>query len=233
MYLSDMILKIPFEDPRFPESVKNLKNPPKMLYILADDGVASLVTFARNDDKTAGLWPTRSLAVIGSRNMSDYGKKVVWDFVPRLVNAGITVVSGLAEGVDEEAQRAVLKVGGTTIGVLGFGVMKLGDFSNKELGRQVVASQKGFLVSPFEPYLVASKWTFLERNRLIAGLADALLVVEAMQKSGCMSTVEAALELGKEVFVVPGNIFSYTSMGANELIKQGAHLVNSVEDIIG
>ena len=219
-----MILKIPFDDPRFPESVKNLKNPPKTLYILANDGTASL--------PLAELWPKHSLAVIGSRNMGDYGKKVVWDFVPRLVSAGVTVVSGLAEGVDEEAQRAVLKVGGVTIGVLGFGVMKLGDFSNKELGRQIVESQKGFLVSPFEPYLVASKWTFLERNRLIAGLADALLVVEATQKSGCMSTVEAALELGKEVFVVPGNIFAYTSMGANELIKQGAHLVNCVEDII-
>lgn len=220
-YSASMILKIPYDDPRFPESVKNLKNPPKVLNVLADDAVGG--SFA---------WPTHSLAVIGSRNMSDYGKKVVWDFVPRLVNAGTTVVSGLAEGVDEEAQRAVLKVGGTTIGVLGFGVMKLGDFSNKELCRQVVESQKGFLVSPFDPYLIASKWTFLERNRLIAGLADALLVVEATQKSGCMSTVEAALELGKEVFVVPGSIFSYTSMGANELIKQGAHLINSIDDVL-
>lgn len=214
-----MIIKIPFDDPRFPESIKNLKNPPKTLYILCG-GV------------TDGFWPTRSLAVIGSRTMSDYGKKVVWDFMPRLVSTGITVVSGLAEGVDEESQRAVLKSGGATIGVLGFGIMRLGSFSNKELGRQIVESQKGFLVSPFDPYLSASKWTFLERNRLIAGLADALLVIEATQRSGCMSTVEAALELGKEVYVVPGNIFSYTSMGANELIKQGAHLVNCVDDIL-
>ena len=142
------------------------------------------------------------------------------------------MVSGLAEGVDEEAQRAVLKCGGSTIGVLGFGIMKLGEFSNKQLCREIVGSKKGFLVSPFDPYLTASKWTFLERNRLIAALADALLVVEATRKSGCMSTVEAALELGKEVFVVPGSIFSYTSMGANELIKQGAHLVNTVDDIL-
>lgn len=224
-----MIIKISYDDPRFPESVKNFINPPKMLYVLADDGI-------RNDKKTGGVtkggWPTKSLAVIGSRNMSDYGKKVVWDFVPRLVSAGVTVVSGLAEGIDEEAQRAVLMSGGSTIGVLGFGVMKIGDFSNKDLCRQIVASQKGFLVSPFDPYLAASKWTFLERNRLIAGLADALLVVEATQKSGCMSTVEAALELGKEVFVVPGNIFSYTSMGTNGLIKQGAHLINNIEDIL-
>lgn len=164
--------------------------------------------------------------------MSDYGKKVVWDFIPRLVEAGFAVVSGLAEGVDEEAQRAVLKSGGTTIGVLGFGVMKLDDFSNKELARQVVKSNKGFLVSCFEPHTTATKFTFLERNRIIVGLADALLVIEAAQRSGCMSTVEAALELGKEVYVVPGSIFSYTSMGTNELIKQGAHLANSVNDII-
>jgi len=217
-----MIIKIPFDDPRFPESVKNLVNPPKVLSVLAGDEVGK-----------GFFWPTRSLAVIGSRTMSDYGKKVVWDFVPRLVSAGVTIVSGLAEGVDEESQRAVLKAGGATIGVLGFGVMKIGDFSNKDLCRQIVESQKGFLVSPFDTYLSASKWTFLERNRLIAGLADALLVVEATQKSGCMSTVEAALEIGKEVYVVPGSIFSYTSMGANELIKQGAHLVNCVDDIVG
>ncbi|MFA5776311.1 MAG: DNA-processing protein DprA [Patescibacteria group bacterium] len=216
-----MIIKISYDDPRFPESVKNLINTPKVLSVLASDEVGK-----------AFSWPTRSLAVIGSRNMSDYGKKVVWDFVPRLVSAGVTVVSGLAEGVDEEAQRAVLKAGGTTIGVLGFGILKIGDFSNKDLCRQIVESQKGFLVSPFDPYLAASKWTFLERNRFIAGLADALLVVEATQKSGCMSTVEAALELGKEVFVVPGSIFSYTSMGANELIKQGAHLVSNIDDIV-
>ena len=216
-----MLIKISYNDLRFPESVKNLVNPPKMLSVLASEIVGSSFS-----------WPIHSLAVIGSRNMSDYGKKVVWDFVPRLVSVGITVVSGLAEGVDEEAQRAVLRAGGTTIGVLGFGVMKIGDFSNKELCRQIVKSQKGFLVSPFDAYLTSSKWTFLERNRLIAGLADALLVVEAVQKSGCISTVEAALELGKEVFVIPGNIFSYTSMGANELIKQGARLVNCVDDIL-
>jgi len=216
-----MIIKISYNDSRFLESVKNLINPPKMLNILASDAVGKEFS-----------WPTKSLAVIGSRNMSDYGKKVVWDFVPRLVKAGVTVVSGLAEGVDEEAQRVVLRAGGTTIGVLGFGVMKIGEFSNKDLCRQIVESQKGFLVSPFDPYLAASKWTFLERNRFIAGLADALLVVEATQKSGCMSTVEAALELGKEVYVVPGNIFSYMSMGANELIKQGAHLVTSINDIV-
>jgi DNA processing protein len=215
-----MIISIPYNDQRFPESVKNLNNPPKMLHVLTEGAAGK-----------AFSWPEKSLAVIGSRTMSDYGKKVVWDFVPRLVAAGITVVSGLAEGVDEEAQRAVLKAGGMTIGVLGFGVMKLNDFSNKGLCREIVASQKGFLVSSFDSYVAASKSTFLERNRLIAGLADALLVVEATQRSGCLSTVEAALELGKEVFVVPGNIFSYTSMGANELIKQGAHLVNCVEDI--
>jgi DNA processing protein len=164
--------------------------------------------------------------------MTDYGKKVVWDFVPRLVRAGLTVVSGLAEGVDEEAQRAVLRAGGATIGVLGFGVMQLSKFSNATLCRQIVESHKGLLVSPFEPYLSATQWTFLERNRLIAGLADALLVIEATHKSGCMSTVEAALELGKEVYVVPGTIFAYTSMGANDLIKQGAHLVSTVDDIL-
>ena len=216
-----MILKIPFSDSRFPESVKHLKNPPKMLSVLCSNEVGNQLA-----------WPTHSLAVIGSRNMSDYGRKVVWDFIPRLVVAGVTVVSGLAEGIDEEAQRAALKAGGTTIGVLGFGVMKLSDFSNKDLCRQVVESQKGFLVSSFDPYESASKWTFLERNRLIAGLADALLVVEATQKSGCMGTVEAALELGKEVYVVPGSIFAYTSMGANELIKQGACLINNVNDIL-
>lgn len=219
-YCACMVLKIPFGDPRFPQSIKNLKNPPKELFVLCDDAVGK-----------AFSWPTKSLAVIGSRTMSSYGKKVAWDFVPRLVEAGYAIVSGLAEGIDEEAQKATLASGGVTVGVLGFGVQKLTDFSNKELGRQVVASKKGFLVSGFEPYLSASRWTFLERNRLISALSDALLVIEASQKSGCLSTVEATLELGKDVYVVPGSIFDYTSMGANELIKQGAHLVNRVEDL--
>lgn len=217
-----MVLKISFEDALFPDSVRRLKKPPKELFVLCDDAVGK-----------AFSWPTRSLAVIGSRTMSSYGKKVVWDFVPRVVKAGLAVVSGLAEGVDQEAQKAALASGGVTVGVLGFGIHKLDQFSNRELGRQIVSSKKGFLVSGFEPFLPASRWTFLERNRLIAGLADALLVVEATQKSGCLSTVEAALELGKDVYVVPGSIFDYTSMGANDLIKQGAHLANRVEDLVG
>lgn len=216
-----MILSLPYNDHKFPEAVKNLKNPPKVLHILFESEAGKDF-----------WWPKKTLAVVGSRNITDYGKKVVWDFVPRLVKAGIAVISGLAEGSDDEAQRATLKSGGTTIGVLGFGVMKLDSFSNKELGRQIVKSRQGFLISPFDLYLSASRWTFLERNRLVAALADSLLVIEATQKSGCFSTVEAALELGKEVYVIPGSIFSYTSMGCNELIKQGAHLINRIEDII-
>ena len=216
-----MIKKIPINDPLFPESVKNLTNPPKMLNVLISDATGKDF-----------FWSERSLAVIGSRNMSNYGKNVVWDFVPRLVKAGVAIVAGLAEGVDEESQKAALKTGGTTIGVLGFGIMKIADFSNKKLCKEIVDSQKGFLVSPFDPHTTATKWTFLERNRLIAALSDALLVIEATQRSGCISTVEAALELGKEVYVVPGSIFSYTSMGTNDLIKQGAHLITSVGDII-
>lgn len=164
--------------------------------------------------------------------MSNYGRKVVWDFVPRLVKAGVVIVSGLAEGIDQEAQKAVLASNGVTIGVLGFGIYKLDQFSNKKLGERIVLSKKGFLVSNFEPYLSASSWTFLERNRLIAAIADSILVIEATQKSGCFTTAEAALELGKDVYAVPGSIFDYTSMGTNELIKQGAHLVNCVEDLI-
>ncbi|MBU0649867.1 DNA-protecting protein DprA [Patescibacteria group bacterium] len=220
-YGSKVILQLSAHDTRFPESVARLVNPPKQLDVLCTASLGQ--DFA---------WPPKRLAVIGSRNMSAYGKRVVWDFVPRLVAAGVAIVSGLAEGVDEEAQRVALSADGVTIGVLGFGVMQLSTFSNQELGKQIVKSGKGFLVSPFEPYARASKWTFLERNRVIAGLAEVLLVVEATQKSGCLSTVEAALELGKEVYVVPGSIFDYTSMGANDLIKQGAQLVNGVDDLI-
>jgi len=201
----------------YPGGLLHLKSPPKQLTLVAAGAV---------------VWPKKSIAVIGSRLMSDYGRNVVLDFVPRLVKQGLCIVSGMAEGVDAEAQQAALKAGGQTIGVLGFGIARLTSFSNLALCKRVAVSGAGCLVSPFEAFTTASKYTFLERNKIIAGLADAILVIEASRKSGCMSTVDAALELGKEAFAVPGNVFSYLSMGTNDLIKQGAKPVTCVEDIV-
>lgn len=206
---------------QLPPDVHEMVHPPEFVYVARGKELDKPFT-----------WPEKSLAVIGSRNMSDYGKDVVWDLIPRLVLQGWVIISGLAEGIDGEAHKAALEMGGTTGAVLGFGIMKLDTFSNRELGKRILQSEKGFLVSQFEPYQRAEKWTFLERNRLTAALSNAILVVESAAKSGCTSTVEAALELGKDVYVVPGNIFSYTSMGCNELIKQGARVVTCVEDIL-
>lgn len=211
-------LKLSLKDSNFPLSLKNLKSSPSFIYI-----------YVMSKNLEYFNWHKKSIAVIGSRNCDSYGRDVVLNLVPKFVEKGLVVVSGLAEGIDSLAHEIAVKCGGLTIGVLGFGFSYIKKFSNYKLC-ELILDRGGVLLSPFLPSVLPSKESFLIRNSLIAALSDAVLVVEATRRSGCMFVVEEALNLGKDVYAVPGSIFSYNSMGTNELIKQGAKLATCFED---
>lgn len=172
------------------------------------------------------------IAVIGSREMTSYGKEVCNYFVKEL-SKYFTIVSGLMYGIDIEAHKVALLSGGRTIGVLGYGF----DFLEKNSYAKVVVDEilkhnNGAVISEFEDYVRPDKWTFPKRNRIVAALSKAILVIEASEKSGSLITCDFALDMNKDIFVVPGSIFSKTSKGKHELIKNGAILVDSPLDIL-
>lgn len=172
-----------------------------------------------------------SVAIVGTRKPTTYGKEVTHKLATELAKRGVVVVSGMALGVDAIAHKAALEVGGTTLAVLANSVDQMYPRSNRALGEEILASG-GAILSEYEPPTAARDFQFLERNRIVSGLADAVVITEAAQRSGTLSTAARALEQGKEVFVVPGNITSPLSAGCNALLKQGAHPVTCAEDIL-
>ncbi len=197
---------------------------PKKLYKIPD---APAVIFYK------GKLPTenqKSIAVIGARNCSQYGKVVAEEFAAYLAQNGVCVISGMAAGVDGYAQKAALKNDGFSVGVLGSGVNVCYPKEHQGLYKDLV--QKGCVLSEYLPYINASAKLFPQRNRIISGLSDALIVVEAKEKSGTLITVEMALEQGKEVFVVPGRITDELSRGCNRLLWEGANPAVSPEKVL-
>jgi DNA processing protein len=172
-----------------------------------------------------------SVAIIGTRKPTTYGKEVTHQLSYELARRGVIVVSGLALGVDAIAHRGALEAGGMTLAVLANGLPGIYPSTNRQLGEQIIADS-GALISEYEPHTPAVQYRFLERNRIVSGLADAVVITEAAARSGTMSTATHALEQGKEVFVVPGNITSPMSSGCNALLKQGASPVTSYQDIL-
>lgn len=172
-----------------------------------------------------------TVAIVGTRRPTAYGKEVTYQFAHDLASYGIVIVSGLALGVDAIAHRGALDAGGTTIAVLANGVDRIYPATNYDLGQSIIKSG-GAIISEYEPGVDARDFQFLERNRIVSGLSDAVIVTEAAIRSGTMSTVAHALEQGREVFVVPGNITSPLSAGCNNLIKQGAHPITCANDVI-
>ena len=172
-----------------------------------------------------------SLAIVGSRKPTAYGKEVTHRFAHDLAKRGVIIISGLALGVDGIAHQAALDAGGTTVAVLGNGLASIYPASHRQLARQIT-SQGGALLSEYEPDAPARGHQFLERNRIVSGLSDAVLITEAAIRSGTMSTAAHALDQGKDVFVIPGSITSPMSAGCNALIKQGANVVTTPEDIL-
>ncbi|MGD2215820.1 MAG: DNA-processing protein DprA [Gemmatimonadales bacterium] len=202
------------EHPDYPTALRRLPQPPPILHVR---GRVELL------ERTA-------IAVVGTRAHSVYGRDATVAFVVGLVRAGYAIVSGLARGIDSIAHRTALEVGGDTVAVLGTGIDVPYPPEHEELFRAI--AERGCLVSEFPPGTPPHKWHFPRRNRIIAGLARGVLVVEAPEKSGALITAHYALDEGKEVFAVPGPIHNRSSCGPNRLIQDGAALVTSAADIL-
>lgn len=172
-----------------------------------------------------------TVAIVGTRKPTAYGREVTYQLASDLAHRGIVIISGLALGIDAIAHHGALDAGGITIAVLGNGVDTIYPATNENLASEILA-KGGAIISEYEPNVEARDFQFLERNRIVSGLSDAIIVTEAAIRSGTMSTVAHALEQGREVFVVPGNITSPLSAGCNKLIKQGAHPITCADDVL-
>lgn len=201
---------------RLPERLSQLHTPPKKLFIAGN--------LEHIDEEPA-------VAIVGSRKISPYGRQVTEKLAHELAAKGITIISGLALGVDSVAHRACLEAGGKTIAVLPTPLTKIHPASHRQLAQQIVDSG-GALVSEYAENDIITRANFVARNRIVAALADAVVITEAALKSGSLHTAHYALNLGREVLAVPGNITSETSEGTNNLIKQGATPVTSAEDVL-
>ncbi len=160
------------------------------------------------------------VAIVGSRKMTQYGKRVLAEIVPRLVAAGYVTVSGFMYGIDIEMHRLTIENGGKTIGVFGWGIDAPIIPENQDLYHKVIKSG-GLFLSELEPKRLGELWTFPQRNRIVVGLADLVIVVEAGIKSGSLNSADWARKMGKPVYSVPGSIFSFVSEGCNWLLAQG------------
>ncbi|MEW6770685.1 MAG: DNA-processing protein DprA [Bacillota bacterium] len=215
--------------------IKKLKQAGARFVTLADDGYPALLR--KTFDPPAALFyhgelPAEepAVAVVGTRRCSSYGQLVAERLGRELAEAGVTVVSGLARGIDTAAHRGALAGGGRTVAVLGTGLDICYPAVNRRLMKEIAA--KGAVVSEFPLGMFAEPWHFPVRNRIIAGLSRAVVVVEAKERSGALITADLALEQGREVMAVPGNITSPFSRGPNSLLKQGAHPVTDAVDVL-
>lgn len=178
------------------------------------------------------LLESTSLAIVGSRRASSYGKMVVDNIISNLNGANLTIVSGLAYGIDALSHRSALKYNLPTIAVLGGGLDDASIYPrNNYLLAQEILQKNGLLVSEYPPLTTPFKHQFIARNRIIAGLARATIVVEAAKSSGALLTADFAMDFNRSVYAVPGQIFSLQSQGTNNLINQGAQMLTSVEDL--
>lgn len=204
-------------DSRYPKLLKEIGDPPFAL------NIKTKIDLKR-------LFSMPALAVVGTRKMSGYGRVVTQQLTAGLVEKGYLIVSGLARGVDITAHQTALLKGGLTIAVLGSGIDCVYPIEHLRISREIV--EKGALVSEFPLGYRPFPTNFPIRNRIISGLSTGIVVTEAAEKSGSMITVTAAAEQGREVFAVPGQITSFSSLGTSEILKKGAKLVTKVEDIL-
>lgn len=211
------VKKLTINNTAYPSPLKDIATAPRQLFFLGAEPSA---------------WLGRPrVAIVGSRGVSPYGQHVTAQLAEELAQRGIVIISGLALGVDGIAHQAALQAGGTTVAVLPCGLDKIYPATHTQLARRIL-EQGGTLISEYPAGMPGLKQNFVARNRIVAGLADALLITEATQKSGSLHTARFALEQGRDVLAVPGNITSPNSVGTNNLIKSGATPVSSVEDIL-
>lgn len=210
----DNISIITYQDDEYPEQLKSIADAPVVLYV-------------------KGMLPAHleaSLAIVGSRMASIYGHKVAESFAMQFVQYGLPIISGLAKGIDAAAHRGAIKGQGQTVAVLGCGLGHVYPSQNKELYDQI--PQYGAIISEFPYFLRPAAYNFPRRNRIVSGLSQAVLVVEAAQRSGALITADFALEQGRDVYAVPGNIDNLGAGGTNSLIAQGAKMVSCIDDIL-
>lgn len=198
----------------YPKNLKNIYDPPPILYLRGKIGTGD----------------ENSIAIVGSRRATPYGLKVTEHLAKELAALGVTIISGMARGIDSCAHKGAIAGAGRTIAVLGCGVDIVYPRENVQLMNNIIS--QGAVISEYPPGAEPQKLNFPARNRIISGLAKGVIVVEAGEKSGTLITVDFALEQGREVFVVPGNINSSESQGTNRLIKEGAKPVTCIDDIL-
>jgi len=205
LYERHKITPIPFTNPHYPKHLLTLIDPPSILYVKGDRTILS---------------KSFKVAIIGSRLATTYSKQVMALIIPPLVQNDTVIVSGLAKGADTLAHEATIAYGGKTIAVLGHGFFHMYPKENERLAQEI--SENHLLITEYPPYVKPARWTFPMRNRIISGLSDAVVVTEAAEKSGTMSTIEHALDHGKSIYAVPGSVTSHLSAGPNRLIDEGA-----------
>lgn len=200
----------------YPPLLDAIPDPPKVLWL--------------RGDRPAELLARPSVAIVGARACSSYGRSVARTLGRELAAAGIVVVSGMARGIDGEAHRGALDADGVTVGVLGCGIDRDYPAVHRELAHRIL--EQGLIVSEYEAGVEPAPWRFPARNRIIAGLCTATVVVEARDRSGALITADFALEDGREVMVVPGEITSAVSAGSNALLRLGATPVTAAADVL-
>lgn len=205
---------VPLDDPRFPARLREIESPPLVLYV-------------RGELQPQDEW---AAAIVGTRRATPYGKSVGADLASGLAASGVTIVSGLARGIDGIAHQAALDAGGRTIAVLGSSLDQIYPPEHRNLAREIAES--GAVISDYPLGTGPEAGNFPARNRIIAGLSLAVIVVEAGESSGALITAQFAAEQGRDVFAVPGRIYDRASRGTNRLIATGAFPVTSAEDVL-
>jgi len=213
----DKIQTIKKSSRNYPEILKEISDAPKQLYVRG------------NLPKDHNL----NFAIVGTRAASDYGRTLTFKIAKELAELGFNIVSGLALGIDTQAHLGALEGKGRTTAVMGSAIDDNSIYPSENLNLvKKIISSGGAIISEYEPGTKSEIWFFPERNRIISGLSRGVLVVEAPEKSGALITARVALEQNREVFAIPGSIFSKNSIGTNNLIKSGAKMVTTVDDIL-
>ena len=214
--ITNMNEVINIDDNRYPERLKEIKDPPEKLYF-------------------KGEWDEdifrNCLAVVGSRRISSYGKIITNNLVTQIAAAGVTIVSGFMFGVDAYSHRAAVEAGKRTIAVMPCGIDMIHPAYQKDLYEEILKNN-GLIISELEGNHPPAAWTYPKRNRIVAGLSQATLVIEAAENSGTLITAKLTNENNRKLFAVPGPLTSKNSIGTAKLIKDGAEIVTSAEDIL-
>lgn len=207
------IKEIEYENNLYPKTLREIKKPPKKLYVLGDEKIL-------NDE---------SIAIVGARHCTEYGVKIAKEFARELAKNGVTIVSGMAKGIDSTAHIGAIEAQGKTIAVLGSGFNHI--FPDKEVFEKIL-KYGGAVITEYEPDIDVFPQGFRDRNRIVAGLGMGVLVVEAKEKSGTGITAEYAKQFNRRVFCVPHRIGDEAGIGTNRLIKRGAMLVTEAQDLL-